>query len=232
MVTIALIAINVLVFAFYQPHTTSNAEAAFLFRRAAVACEITTRTPLTDVALEAGTCAPRQGAPIFPDKSIALSILVSMFLHGGLVHLLGNMWFLWIFGDNVEEAFGHLGYLLLYAVMGIGATLGFAYLAPDSVEPLIGASGAIAGVLGAYMVLFPRGWVLALWFLGIIPVPAIVFLGLWFAGQFGVADEGVAWQAHVVGFTMGALIALVLRGRLLEGMRAPTRQSPRAWRAG
>ena len=230
-VTILLIAINMAVFGFVQPHTSDNAEAAFLYRRAAIACEITARAPLTDAGLEADSCAPDAGARIFPTKQIALSILVSMFLHGGLTHLLGNMWFLWIFGDNIEEAFGHLGFLLLYVVAGIGATLGFSFLHPDSVQPLIGASGAIAGVLGAYLVLFPKGWVLALWFLGIIPVPALVFLGLWFVGQFSVAAPGVAWEAHVVGFTLGALIALALRGRLLDGMRAPTRQSPRAWRA-
>ena len=100
----------------------------------------------------------------------------------------------------------------------------------DNVDPLIGASGAIAGVLGAYLVLFPKGWVLALWFLGIIPVPAIVFLGLWFIGQFSVATPGVAWEAHVGGFLIGALIALALRGQLLRGMRGATRAVPRAWR--
>ena len=229
--TIALIVVNIVVFAIWQPHTDPNAEIVFLYRQAAVACEITTLVPVTDLALDIGQCAPQNGESVFPSKQIPLSIFTSMFLHGGLVHLLGNMWFLWIFGDNIEEAFGHLGYALLYLVAGIGATLGFAFLHPDSVEPLIGASGAIAGVLGAYLVLFPKGWVLALWFLGIIPVPALIFLGLWFVGQFTVATPGVAWEAHVAGFLVGAAVALALRGRLLAGTRPPTRESPRAWRA-
>ena len=229
-VTITLIVINVLAFAAWQPHISADAEVSFLYQRAAVACEITTRAPLTEVALASGACSPTRGAPLFPDKGIALSILTSMFLHGGLLHLLGNMWFLWIFGDNVEEAFGRLGYLLLYVLAGVGATLGFTAVHPASVEPLIGASGAIAGVLGAYLVLFPKGWVLALWVFWIIPVPALIFLGLWFVGQFGMATPGVAWEAHVVGFLIGAIVALAFRGRLLSGISAPTRQSPRAWR--
>lgn len=226
-VTIALIAASVIAFFAWQPHGDRDAEAAFLYRRAAVACEVIARVPIAQRDLAAGRCVSKSvpaspsagGSPLFPTKQIALSVLVSMFLHGGLIHLLGNMWFLWIFGDNVEEAFGRLGYLLLYGLAGVGATLGFSVLHPDSVEPLIGASGAIAGVLGAYLVLFPRGWVLAAWFLGIVPVPSVIFLGLWFVGQFGVAIPGVAWEAHVAGFLIGAGVALLFRRRLLRGMR-------------
>ena len=229
-VTIVLVALNLAAFFIWQPHTTQNAEIEFLYQRAAVACEVTGFVPVSSIDLQSGECVQENVTPLFPSKNIALSVLVSMFLHGGLLHLLGNMWFLWIFGDNIEEAFGHIGYLLLYLFAGVGATLAFALLHADSVEPLIGASGAIAGVLGAYLVLFPKGWVLALWFLGIIPVPAIVFLGLWFVGQFSVATEGVAWEAHVAGFVIGALVALLLRGRLLSRMRGTTRLTPRAWR--
>ena len=231
-VTIALVALNLAAFFIWQPHTSQQAETEFLYRRAAVACEVTRLVPVSSVDVQSGQCVDEHVTPLFPSKNIALSVLVSMFLHGGLLHLLGNMWFLWIFGDNIEEAFGHLGYLLLYLLAGVGATLAFSLLHADSVDPLIGASGAIAGVLGAYLVLFPKGWVLALWFLGIIPVPAVVFLGLWFVGQFSVATEAVAWEAHVAGFVIGALVALALRGRLLAGMRGPTRLTSRAWRQG
>jgi len=231
LVTIALIAINVVVFLAWQPHTGGQrAEVEFLYQRAAVACEVTHFRPLSERDLLQGECAAESGPAIFPGKQIPLSIVVSMFLHGGLLHLLGNMWFLWIFGDNVEEAFGHLAYLLLYLVAGIGATIGFALMHADSVDPLVGASGAIAGVLGAYLVLFPRGWVLALWFLGVVPVPAVLFLGLWFLGQFGVATPGVAWEAHVAGFLIGAAVSLVFRRSLLRGLRGATRATPRAWR--
>ena len=222
--------LNVIAFFGWQPTGGTVEEIEFLYQRAAVACEVTHLAPISERDLEAGECVPDSGPALFPDKQILLSVVVSMFLHGGLLHLLGNMWFLWIFGDNVEEAFGHLGFVALYLVAGIGATLAFTALHVDSVDPLIGASGAIAGVLGAYLVLFPRGWVLALWFLGIIPVPAIVFLGLWFIGQFSVATPGVAWEAHVGGFLIGALISLAFRQKLLSGMQGPTRAVPRAWR--
>jgi membrane associated rhomboid family serine protease len=232
LVTIVLILINVVAFFAWQPHGDPQAEAKFLYQRAAVACEVTGLAPISIVDLDEGRCVSDRSPALFPSKQIPLSIFVSMFLHGGLLHLLGNMWFLWIFGDNIEEAFGHLGYLLMYLAAGVGATLAFSVLHMNSVDPLIGASGAIAGVLGAYLVLFPKGWVLALWFLGIVPVPAILFLGLWFLGQFSVATEGVAWEAHVAGFVIGAGIALLLRRRLLRGIGAPSRDVPRTWRAG
>ena len=221
LVTIALIVVNVLAFAAWQPRGDAAAEAAFLYEHAAVACEITRLAPISAADLADGRCVPDPSVPLFPGKRISLSILVSMFLHGSTVHLFGNMWFLWIFGDNVEGAFGRLGYLLLYAFAGAGATLGFVALDPEAVEPLIGASGAIAGVLGAYFVLFPKGWVLGLWFMGVVPVPSVIFLGLWFIGQFGVATPGVAWEAHVAGFLMGACVALLLRRRLLRAAPRP-----------
>jgi len=230
--TIALVLVNVVAFFAWQPHATADAEAEFLYRRAAIACEVIERTPISARDLAAGACSPgasgaRGSEAIFPEKGIALSIIVSLFLHGGLLHLLGNMWFLWLFGDNVEAAFGHLGYLLLYAVAGIGGTLAFSALHPTSIEPMIGASGAIAGVLGAYIVLFPKGWVLTLWVLGILPVPSVVFLGLWFIGQFSIGTGSVAWEAHVAGFVIGAIVSLLLRERLLSG-RTRARRSPRA----
>ena len=147
-VTIVLVALNIAAFFAWQPHGNPDAESEFLYQRAAVACELTGFSPISEPDLEAGRCVPNTAPPLFPTGQIALSILVSMFLHGGLLHLAGNMWFLWLFGDNVEEAFAHLGYLLLYVVAGVGATLGFSILHADSVEPPIGASGAIAGVLG------------------------------------------------------------------------------------
>ena len=143
-----------------------------------------------------------------------------MFLHGGLFHVLSNMWFLFIFGNNVEEAFGPLSYLLLYLVAGILATIGFALSNPESAVPLVGASGAVAGVLGAYAVLFPRHQILTLFGFFFVPVSALFFLGFWFFGQFFVGDVSVAWEAHVVGFVAGALIAAVLRRPLLRRVKA------------
>ncbi|MEX2446739.1 MAG: rhomboid family intramembrane serine protease [Dehalococcoidia bacterium] len=219
LVTIAVVALNLVAFFAWQPRELDES-IAFLYQRAAIACELIGGAPVSVQQLEAGRCVDDAGArPIFPDKGLALSVLVSMFLHGGLLHLLGNLWFFWIFGNNVEEAFGHVGFTLLYLLSGVAATAAFVLLRPDSVQPLIGASGAVAGVLGAYFVLFPTHLILAVWFLGLVPVPAVVFLGLWFFGQFSVADPGVAWEAHVAGFVVGATVALLLRGALLRRVR-------------
>ncbi len=223
-VTLAIIAANVLVFALWQPHQGQLAELAFLYHYAAVACELVTRRALDVAELDAQRClAQSVGAPLFPDKNLGLSVLVSMFLHSGVLHIAGNMWFLWIFGDNVEEAFGRIGYAALYLVAGLAAAAGFTLLHPGSVVPLVGASGAIAGVLGAYLVLFPGRPVLAIWIYGLIPVPSFIFLGLWFVGQFSTGDVGVAWEAHVAGFLAGLAIALVLRAPLMRRAGAPAR---------
>ncbi|MGW7382885.1 rhomboid family intramembrane serine protease [Streptomyces sp. NPDC054794] len=160
-------------------------------------------------------------APAGYDKSPELSVFTAMFLHGSWLHLLGNMLFLLIFGNNVEDRMGHVRYLLFYVVCGYAAGYGFALLNDGSGDPLIGASGAIAGVLGAYLVLFPRArvWVLVP-FLIFLPLrlPAWLVLGFWFALQAvyssgqGVSDAGtVAYAAHVVGFVVGMLLALPLR---------------------
>jgi membrane associated rhomboid family serine protease len=130
------------------------------------------------------------------------------------------MWFLWIFGNNVEEAFGHLRYALIYIIGGVVATLAFVALNPHSTVPLVGASGAIAVTLGAYAVLFPAHRVLTFigWFL--IPVPAALFLGIWIYAQFGLGGSNVAWEAHVGGFLFGLLIALIFRRSLLRRVTA------------
>ena len=216
LLTILVIVANVLVFFFIQPRDLEGS-IEFGYRHAAVACELTTREPLTADEIRSGRCVTDGAAnAVFPAKPLVLSVLVSLFLHGNLVHLAGNMWFLWIFGNNVEEAFGRIGYALLYLLGGVAATLAFVFAQPTSTDPLIGASGAIAAVLGAYLVLFPSRLVMSIVFITLIPVPAALFLGLWFLGQFAVADPGVAWQAHVGGFVVGALVAVALRGLLLR----------------
>jgi membrane associated rhomboid family serine protease len=147
----------------------------------------------------------------------------SMFLHGGWLHLIGNMWFLWIFGDNVEDYFGHFRYLLFYLVCGVGAGLAHTVANLSSTVPSVGASGAISGVMGAYIVLYPRARILTLVPLLVIfftvRLPAMVILGYWFAIQFfsglgtlGMrASGGVAFWAHIGGFALGALIALAVK---------------------
>ncbi|MET9444068.1 rhomboid family intramembrane serine protease [Streptomyces sp. NPDC006610] len=173
---------------------------------------------------EVGVGAQGPGCLVGPpdyDKSPELSVLTAMFLHGGWLHLLGNMLFLLIFGNNIEDRMGHVRFALFYAVCGYAASYGFSLANDESGDPLIGASGAIAGVLGAYLVLYPKArvWVLVP-FLIFLPLrlPAWTVLGLWFllqavysAGQ-GVTGAGtVAYLAHVVGFVAGMLLAWPLR---------------------
>ena len=150
-----------------------------------------------------------------------LPLVTSMFLHSGFLHLSGNMLFLWIFGDNVEDFFGHIGYFFFYLACGIGAGLLHVFFNFYSAIPAVGASGAISGVMGAYMLLYPRARILTLVFIFPLPVPAVVFLGLWYVMQFlaglstiGVkVTGGVAVWAHVGGFLLGMLLTTIVRRR-------------------
>ncbi|HEY6628168.1 MAG TPA: rhomboid family intramembrane serine protease [Acidimicrobiia bacterium] len=215
-VTLALIAINIAVFFLFQMRGTALEQQELVYERAAIACEVTTGAPLGIDEILDEVCLPGAQAPVFPNKNVFLALFTSMFLHGSVAHVLFNMWFLWIFGNNVEEAFGHVGYLFFYLIGGLAATAVYVALNPDSTVPLVGASGAIAVALGAYAVLFPGRRVLSLvgWFL--IPVPAAVFLAIWFALQFVAGQTGVAWEAHAGGFVFGAGVTLLMRSRLLR----------------
>ena len=150
-----------------------------------------------------------------------LPLLTSMFLHSGIAHIAGNMLFLWIFGDNVEDFFGHLQYLFFYLVCGIGAGLLHVFFNLNSPLPAVGASGAISGVMGAYIVLYPRARVLTLVFIFLVPIPAFIILGYWFVLQFlggittlgAAATGGVAWWAHIGGFLAGVLLTKLTERR-------------------
>ena len=163
---------------------------------------------------------------VVPARFVPVTLLTSMFLHGGWGHVTGNMWYLWIFGDNVEDAFGHGRFLFFYLLCGTTAAVGQIVTDPASLIPTIGASGAIAGVMGAYFVLYPRSRVLTLvppFLFNVIEVPAVVLLGFWFLMQLlnagavaSVANSGqggVAFAAHVAGFLVGALGVFVFRKR-------------------
>jgi membrane associated rhomboid family serine protease len=159
--------------------------------------------------------------PMIP-VPIWMTLFTSMFLHGGLLHILGNMLYLWVFGDNVEDAMGHGRFLLFYLLCGVAAGFAQMAVAPDSPVPQIGASGAIAGVLAAYFFLFPQARVLTLvpifFFLRLVAIPAVLLLGLWFLFQLvgagsGAAGEGTAWFAHIGGFVAGAGLVFLLRRR-------------------
>lgn len=151
-----------------------------------------------------------------------LTLITYQFLHGGWWHLIANMAFLWVFADNVEDAFGHVGFLIFYLLCGIAAGTLHTLMQPQSGAPLIGASGAVSGVLASYMLLYPRARVWILLFMRIpLPIPAVWALGGWFALQlasafFSTEDSNlVAWWAHIGGFLTGLILTLVLRSRLL-----------------
>jgi len=152
------------------------------------------------------------------DPHAYLTLFTSMFLHGGIAHLLGNMMFLWIFGNNVEDTFGPLWFALLYLIWGVAASALHIFIAPDSMINTLGASGAIAGVLGSYMMLFPHATIDTLFF-GIISfvveMPAWILLGFWFVMQVipGFQPAGIAVWAHAGGFVAGVVTVLVLGGR-------------------
>lgn len=157
------------------------------------------------------------------DPRAFLSIFTSMFIHGGFMHLLGNMLYLWIFGDNIESALGSLRFLVFYLLCGVGAAAGQVLVDPLSRIPMVGASGAISGVMGAYLLLYPRAEVETLLFLGyfvrLVRMPALVVLGMWillqlFSGLAALgmdASGGVAWFAHIGGFIAGLVLVVLLR---------------------
>jgi membrane associated rhomboid family serine protease len=163
---------------------------------------------------------------VVPARFVPITLLTSMFLHGGWSHIIGNMWYLWIFGDNVEDAFGHGRYLIFYLLCGTTAAIAQIVMESSSMLPTIGASGAIAGVMGAYFVLYPRSRVLTLippFLFSVIEVPAIFLLGFWFLMQLfnagavarvaNAGQGGVAFAAHVGGFIVGVLGVFVFRKR-------------------
>jgi membrane associated rhomboid family serine protease len=207
LVNYTLIAINVAVY-LYQ---IANPE--FTLGYSVVPAEITQGRDIKGLVQPGLRLAPSP-SPIY------LTMLSSMFMHGGLLHIGGNMLYLWIFGDNVEDRMGHLKYLIFYLLCGFLASARYIFFGPNSVIPSLGASGAIAGVLGAYLVLFPRQGVRVFQFGMIMEVPALIVIGLWGLLQFwngfgslGRAGEGggVAFMAHVGGFIAGILLVFLFR---------------------
>ncbi len=216
-VTLLLIAANVVAF-LYQLSLESGGGLAgdraaqqLVFEFGAVPCRLT------------GRClAPGE----FPHPLV--TVFTSMFLHGGLFHIAGNMLYLWIFGDNVEDTLGRGRFLLFYLLSGLGAAGAQTFMSPSSTVPMIGASGAISGVLGAYLLLFPYARVLTLvsfgFFIRFVYVPAVIVLGFWIVVQVlnglitfhlaaGGETGGVAWFAHIGGFLSGLILVFVLRPR-------------------
>lgn len=234
---------NLAVFLFVQLPASECAELHLVYRFGAIPRELTTLRPLTSGELEQllGGCAASA-----PQKNVPLSLVTSLFLHGGLGHLLGNLLYLIVFGNNVEDRLGHARFLLFTAVGAAVATLSYVAVRPDSTVPLIGFSGAVAAVLGAYLILHPRAQVLALapfplylaaiilpgvrivrWLVivAVVMLPAWLLLGAWFLLQFTTPDTPaggqIAYQAHIGGFVAGIVLLL-----LLDSWRVRHRRDP------
>jgi membrane associated rhomboid family serine protease len=221
LVTFALIALNAAAWVFLQG---LGAEASLVRS----VCELGLIPGELLGSVAAGTRVPLgEGVScVITGDANWLTPLTSMFMHGSWFHIIGNMWFLWVFGDNVEEVLGHGRYLLFYLISGFAAAAAQVIADPASAIPMVGASGAIGGVMGAYAVLFPRARIDVLFFFGffvrVIPMSAIFMLGYWFviqllSGSLGGAEGGVAFWAHVGGFAAGAAMVLPLRARVRVG---------------
>jgi membrane associated rhomboid family serine protease len=230
-VTVGLIALNVLVWVVVQGMGAPQPLAHSVCTLGLIPGELLrTVPPHTVVRLGEGLACATTSHPAYA------TVLTSMFLHGGWFHLIGNMWFLWIFGNNIEDAMGHGRFVVFYLLCGLAAAATQVAASAHSAIPMIGASGAISGVLGAYLVLFPRVRVHTLIFLGIfvttIALPAYLMLLYWFLLQLlgglpslaGVQGGGVAFFAHIGGFVTGALL---IRLFLREDFRVRTPPSPR-----
>jgi membrane associated rhomboid family serine protease len=227
-VTVALILINTVVYFVLQKHTGgifSGPDNVNVVKYGAIPCELTHPGQHIDETLH---CTSGQGA-IPNEPNAYLKVLFSMFMHGGILHLAGNMLFLWIFGNNVEDSMGRAKFVLFYLAGGVAALALQVAVGPSSGVPTVGASGAIAAVLGGYILLYPRARVLTLIFIVIfftvIELPALLVLGLWFAEQavFGATNltqptggggGGVAYFAHIGGFAFGLLTIRALARRV------------------
>jgi membrane associated rhomboid family serine protease len=220
--TLLLIVANIAIFAFVQPHQRPVDDARFTYEHAAIPCELSQGEPLTVAEANTGRCGADARSPelspdreLFAHKNVWLAVLYSMFLHGSWFHVLGNMLFLWIFGNNIEDHLGRLAFIAFYLVTGVVAAGAHVLAEPSSTIPFVGASGAIAGIMGAYLVFWPRAQILSVVpFFFFIPmyISARFYLLIWFGVQFLTdPNSGIAWVAHVGGFVAGAVIAMLVR---------------------
>jgi membrane associated rhomboid family serine protease len=220
-VTFALIAINVLIFVYQFFLLEPRSSEIFFYQFGAIPAVVIGQQSL-----------PANIGAIPP----ILSVFTSMFLHGGFMHLIGNMWFLWIFGNNIEEAMGHLRFIIFYLICGIIASWSHIASDPSSVLPSIGASGAIGGVMGAYIMLYPRArvwtFIFLFFFIKVLSLPAGIILGYWFVIQLlsgsmagGQAGGGVAFWAHIGGFLAGVLLVGLFKKKNVHFFNRPRYQT-------
>jgi len=225
--TIAIIAINIFAWVFLQGFGTDPALGSSLCQFGLIPGDL-----LGNLQPGSGFRISENLVCIISTDNFTYSLISSMFMHGGWMHIIGNMWFLWVFGDNVEDIMGSMRFVVFYLLCGLGAAAAQILSNPDSVIPMVGASGAIGGIMGAYALLYPRAHVHTFIFLGFyattVAIPAIFMLGYWFLLQLlggipamGSGGGGVAFWAHIGGFLVGVgLIRVFTNNSLLEQHRA------------
>lgn len=209
-VTLILIIINVVVFIYQAFVTDLNINVS---KNAMIPWEV---THMKNIEAPVGIRIDQtDGYPyrvlVYRNISPLLTLITSMFMHGSLLHIFGNMLFLWIFGNNIEDYLGKIRFILFYIISGIGASMVHILFHPNSTVPVIGASGAVSGIMGAYFILFPnakvRTLVFVFFFITFVDIPSFIFLLVWFVIQFMYAGgEGIAWLAHVGGFVIGVIL--------------------------
>jgi len=212
-----IIGINIFVFLFLQ-QLGNNEHFTYAF--SLVPREITTGVDLSGVQIVHDSMGNTGRIVLYPSPlGVYFNFLSSMFMHGSIMHIAGNMLYLWIFGDNIENALGHIRYLFFYLICGFAAAVAQIVMGPDSVIPMLGASGAISGILGGYILLYPRRPVRTIIFYTLTTVPAFIAIGIWIIyqvvlGLYSSPGSGVAYAAHVGGFIAGlALIKVFAIGR-------------------
>lgn len=235
-ITLSLILINVAVF-IYMLFLKGIQSDVFIYRFSVIPWEIVHGKQMPLAALQNVFYGPISSVP---GKSVYLALLTSLFLHDGWLHIGGNMLFLWVFGNNIEDVMGRISFTTFYLICGLFATLVYVAIYPNSIAPLLGASGAISGVLGAYLLLYPRAWVWTWVIFLIIPIPAFVVIGLWVVLQViqglmpsASGATGVAWFAHIGGVAIGFIITGIF-WPILRRRRDALRTMPadHRWRRG
>jgi membrane associated rhomboid family serine protease len=190
----------------------------FFYKYSAIPCELINFSPLSELQFYENNCYSNQSQSIFPDKNLFLSIIYANFFHANFIHILGNLWSFWIFGNNVEDKLGQIRYIILLLIIGIISISVHTILNPDSLIPIVGASGIVSGLMGAYVYMFPNARLLVLVPFGFIfptTIKAKYFMIFWFISQIliSISDQNISWEAHVGGFIFGYLLLRIFNNK-------------------
>lgn len=211
------IILSSLTFLFLQPKNNIDL-LNYFYKYAAIPCELINNLPISANQFYNNNCSLEPDIVIFPDKNILLSIIVSLFLHANFLHILGNLWSFWIFGNNVEDKLGKIRFILFLIVSGVISIVGHSFLNVGNLNPIVGASGIVSALMGAYLYLFPNAKLLVLVPFGVFfptTIKAKYFMIFWLISQFIIAiqSNNISWEAHISGFLFGYLLLKVSKFR-------------------